>query len=360
LSERDRAVMVTVTSMAIARRRDVIVIGGSAGALEALKTIVSELPPDIDASIFVVLHSSPTAPSRLAEILQGRTTLPVRQAEDGDRIERRTVVVARPDYHLLLERDNIRTARGPRENRHRPAIDALFRSAAYSHGGRVIATLLSGALDDGTAGLWAVRDRDGIAIVQDPEEAQFPSMPQSALRYAGADHVVRIAQMGSLFERLTLQAIEATDKPVSRELEVEIQISKEGRALQAGVMNLGEITPYTCPECHGVLVALKQGGVPRFRCHTGHAYSLNNLLAEVTELVEAALWGALRSIEESSMLLEHLTAHFRSSETDPKLAGLFEAKARDTLRLADMVRKSVLEHQTLSVDNVQDVKSPLR
>jgi two-component system, chemotaxis family, protein-glutamate methylesterase/glutaminase len=346
--------------MSIARRRDIIVIGGSAGALEALKTIVSELPPDIDAAIFVVLHSSPTAPSRLAQILQGCTTLPVRQAEDGKRIERRTIVVARPDYHLLVERDKIRITRGPRENRHRPAIDALFRSAAYSHAGRVIAAVLTGALDDGTAGLWAVRDRDGVAVVQDPDEALFPSMPLSALRYVGADHVVRIAQMGSLFERLTLQTIETKDKPVSKELEVEIQISKEGRGLQAGVMNLGEITPYTCPECHGVLVALKQGGVPRFRCHTGHAYSLNNLLAEVTEYVEASLWGALRSIEESSMLLDHLTSHFRSSNSDPKLAGLFEAKSRETLRLADLVRKTVLEHQTLSVDNVQDVKSTSR
>jgi two-component system, chemotaxis family, protein-glutamate methylesterase/glutaminase len=125
-------------------------------------------------------------------------------------------------------------------------------------------------------------------------------------------------------------------------------------------MNLGEITPYTCPECHGVLVALRQGGVPRFRCHTGHAYSLNNLLAEVTEYVEASLWGALRSIEESSMLLEHLTTHYQSVNPDPNLAGLFQANAKETLRLADLVRKTVLEHQTLSVDNVQDVKSTSR
>jgi two-component system chemotaxis response regulator CheB len=166
-----------------------------------------------------------------------------------------------------------------------------------------------------------------------------------------------MAQMGSLLQRLTLQKIEETDKPVSKELEVEIQISREGRGLQAGVMNLGEITPYTCPECHGVLVALKHGGVPRFRCHTAHAYSLNNLLAEVTEYVEASLWGALRSIEESSMLLDRLTSHFRSPNSDPKLAELFEAKARETLRLADLVRRVVLEHQSLSVDNVQDVKS---
>jgi hypothetical protein len=201
--------MVTVRSMPITTRRDIIVIGGSAGAFEAMKTLVSELPLDMEAAIFVVLHSSPTAPSRLAQILQGCTTLSVRQAEDGDRIEHRTVVVARPDYHLLLEGEKIRITRGPRENRHRLAVDALFRSAAYSHSARVIAVVLSGALDDGTAGLWAVRDRDGVAIVQDPEEAPVPSMPLSALRYAGADHVVRIAQMGSLFERLTLQAIEA-------------------------------------------------------------------------------------------------------------------------------------------------------
>jgi two-component system chemotaxis response regulator CheB len=291
-------------------KRDVIVIGASAGGLEALKALVSGLPADIDAAIFIVLHFSPSAPSRLSALLQRCTKIPIMQVEDGLQIQRGSIVVARPDYHLMVEEKRMRVTRGPRENRHRPAIDTLFRSAAYSHGERVIAVLLTGALDDGTAGLWTVRDRSGLAIVQDPAEAEFPSMPLSALQYAGADYTASLSQIGPLLARLSTQTVAPTGNAVSAELEIEIQISKEGRGLQAGVMTLGEITPYTCPECHGVLVKLKEGGVPRFRCHTGHAYSINNLLAEVTEDVESSLWGALRSIEESAMLLNHLADHF--------------------------------------------------
>jgi two-component system, chemotaxis family, protein-glutamate methylesterase/glutaminase len=337
------------------RRRDVIVIGASAGGLQALKTVVASLPIDLDAAVFIVLHSSPSAPSALAHILQRQTKLPVSQAADGARIEHGSIVVARPDYHLLVEEKIIRITRGPRENRHRPAIDALFRSAAHSHGAAVIAVVLTGALDDGTAGLWTVRDRGGIGVVQDPTEAEFPSMPRSALEYAGADYTECLSQLGALLGRLTKETIAPVAKEISAELKVEIQISREGRGLQAGVMALGEITPYTCPECQGVLVRMKEGGVPRFRCHTGHGYSINNLLAEVTEGVERSLWASLRSIEESAMLLDHLARHFRSSK-DHRMRELVEEKAEDALRRADLVRQAVLDHQTLSTDNIANVK----
>ncbi|HYO94026.1 MAG TPA: chemotaxis protein CheB [Polyangiaceae bacterium] len=340
----------------MSKKSQIVVIGASAGGVQALQQLVSDLPETLDAALFVVLHSSPSAPSALASILQRCTKLPVHEAEDGRPVTSGTITVAKPDYHLILDGDVVRLTRGPKENRTRPAIDALFRSAAHSHSERVTAVILTGALDDGTAGLWWVRDRHGTAIVQEPSDAAFPSMPTSALQYAGADYVVPVSGIGPLLAKLGSGTARSTAKPVSKELEVEIHIAREGRGLQAGVMDLGPITPYTCPECHGILVQLKEGGVPRFRCHTGHAYSINNLLAEVTEYVEDALWNAIRSIEESAMLLKHIANHVRTSKDDSATAELFEKKATDTLRRADLVRQAAIEHQTLSQDNLADVK----
>jgi two-component system chemotaxis response regulator CheB len=344
----------------VTKQKDIVVVGASAGGLAALQRLVGDLPQDFSATIFIVLHMSPSSPSLLADILQRCTSLPVSQGEDGDRIRGGSIVVARPDYHLVVEPDKIRLTRGPKENRSRPAIDALFRSAAYSYAARVVGVILTGALDDGTAGLWSIKDRGGTAIIQDPADAAYPSMPDSAIKYVGADHVVPIAEMATLLHRLSREPAGAGKEIISNELEVENTITKEGRALQAGVMDLGPITPYTCPECHGVLVQLKEGGVPRFRCHTGHAYSINNLLAEVTEYVEDALWNAIRAIEESAMLLNQLGDHRDKVMHDRDTAKLFYRKAEDTTARADLVRRATMAHQTLSEDNVAEVKTTSR
>jgi two-component system, chemotaxis family, protein-glutamate methylesterase/glutaminase len=342
------------------KTRNIIVIGASAGGVEALQELVQGLPQDLDASMFIVLHLSPSAPSRLAEILQRRSALPVSQASDGEVFRRGHIYIARPDYHLVLEKEKIHLSRGPRENRHRPAIDALFRSAAYSHGARVIGVVLTGELDDGTAGLWSVKQRGGTAVVQDPADAQSPSMPRSALKYVAAEHVLPLKGIPSLLTRLTRELPNPEQPPIGKELEIEARISMEGRALQLGVMDLGPITPYTCPECHGVLVELKDGGVPRFRCHTGHAYSINNLLADVTEFVEQSLWNSIRVIEESAMLLNHLARHVRQSGVDSSAADIFDKKAEETQKRADTIRQAAMEHQTLSKDNITEVDSGAR
>lgn len=338
-------------------RRDIVVVGTSAGGIPALGRLLATVPPTLDAAVFIVLHMSPSAPSELARILQKSTKLPVRQARDGDSIERGTILVARPDHHLLLERNTVRTARGPRENRHRPAIDALFRSAAHTHATRVIAIVLTGMLDDGTAGLWTVRDRGGVAIVQDPDEADYPDMPLNALTNAGADHILGIGDMGALLGRLVKQTVEEPAQPVSKELDVEVHIAREESGLQESIMSLGKITPYTCPECHGVLLALKEGGVPRFRCHTGHAYSIDSLLAEVTEHVESTLWSALRSMEESAMLLNHVATHFGSLKGDRPVVEATKAKVKQTLQRAEWVRKAIRGHENLSVESLRDAET---
>jgi two-component system chemotaxis response regulator CheB len=342
--------------------KDIVVVGASAGGVPALEALVAGLPKNFQGSVFVVLHMGASDRSELDRILQRSTALPVAQVQERVlKVKPGHIYVARPDYHLILEADTVCLTRGPRENRFRPAVDALFRSAAYVHSARVVGVILSGSLDDGAAGLWWVKQRGGTAIVQSPTEAQFPAMPESALKYTTADHVLRAAEIGPLLAELSAQPANPADRrTASNEMDVEVRIAKEGRGLQAGVMQLGEITPYTCPECHGILVQLKEGGVPRFRCHTGHAYSINTLLAEVTEYVEESLWNSLRSIEESAMLLAHLARHVRQLRHDEGLAKLFEEKSEDTLRRADVVRMAVQDHQTLSEDNITEVQQGKR
>jgi two-component system, chemotaxis family, protein-glutamate methylesterase/glutaminase len=342
------------------RNKNIVVMGASAGGIPVLKEIVARLSSDLNAAIFVVLHVGASDPSRLADILQKPSRLPVTEAEDGESIAHGHVYVARPDYHLVLEQDTVLLARGPKENRARPSIDVLFRSAAYAHGTRVIAVVLSGALDDGSAGLWWVKERGGTAIVQEPEDAEFPFMPRNALRHVIADQVLPAQEIGAALVRLTSENAIQKEIGMSKELEIETRIARDGQALNAGAMELGPISPYTCPECHGVLVQAMGGGVPRFRCHTGHAYSINTLLAEVTEYVEDALWSSIRAMEESAMLLRHIGGHIREFGNGAGNANLFDQKASDTMKRADLIRKAVHEHQTLSKDNVADVEPRAR
>jgi two-component system chemotaxis response regulator CheB len=341
--------------------KDIVVVGASAGGVSALKELVKGLPEKLDAAVFCVLHLSPSSPSHLEQILRRHSRMPIAEARDGEPIRHGQIYLARPDYHLVLNEKTVQLTRGPRENRSRPAIDALFRSAAYMHAGRVIGVVLTGSLDDGTAGLWSVKDRGGTTIVQDPADAEVPSMPKNAIDYVRVDHVVRLRELAPLLAELTQQpANPLPEERVSKEMEIETQIAKEGRGLQLGVMQLGRVTPYTCPDCHGVLVELKGGGVPRVRCHTGHAYSLNNLLAQVTESVEESLWNSIRTIEESVMLLQHIGRHIREKDKDHDRADLFDAKAADTQRHADLIRQAAMEHQTLSKENIAEVKSSTR
>jgi two-component system, chemotaxis family, protein-glutamate methylesterase/glutaminase len=334
--------------------KDVIVVGASAGGVEVLRTLTAGLPGALDASVLIVLHVAPSSPSVLPSLLQRGCPLPVAFACDGEPMERGHVYIAPPDRHLVVEDDRLRVTRAPRENHSRPAIDPLFRSAALAYGSRVIGVICSGRLDDGTAGLWAVKDQGGTAVVQDPDEAQHPDMPRNALQYTAADHVVRAAELPGLLARLTTHDVPAQERSASRGLELEVRIAMEDHALQKGVMNLGPVSPYTCPDCHGALVRVDAGGVPRFRCHTGHAYSLDSLLASITESVEQTLWNALRTVEESVMLLREAAA----GNGDSGASGApsrFEQKAREAEARGELIRQAVLRHQALSLETIRAV-----
>ncbi len=256
-------------------KRDIVVVGASAGGLEALKVLVSALPADFPAAVLIVWHMAAQSLNLLPKLLGARARLPVEAAKQGGMIRPGHVYVAIPNRHLLVTPDGMRVAYGPKENRSRPAIDALFRSAANTYGPRVIGVILTGMLDDGTAGLWAVKDRGGLAVVQDPAEAAYPSMPQTAAQYVAVDAQVPLVEMAATLTAMVDEPISGQQrKAASPELALEMQIAQNGDALEPGLLQVGQPTLFTCPECQGALLQLPGGGIPRFRCHTGHAYSL--------------------------------------------------------------------------------------
>ncbi|HKP69053.1 MAG TPA: chemotaxis protein CheB [Pyrinomonadaceae bacterium] len=339
--------------------RNIIVVGASAGGFEALKGLVAGLPPDFPAPVFVVWHMSPDVRGVLPEVLNRSDTLPAAHAYDREHIQNSRIYVAPPDRHMLVENGHVRVTRGPKENRFRPAIDPLFRSAAYHYGPSVIGIVLSGALDDGTSGLWTIKHRGGIAIVQDPNDAEVPSMPENAIREVAVDFTVAVAEMPrllvTLLESRELQrhtvAARNTSELELQQLEAEIRIAAEDTALDT-VMRLGELTPYTCPECQGVLSALRDGNITRFRCHTGHAFTTDSLLASVTESIENGLWSAVRGVDESIILLNHMGDHF-AEVNEPRLAALFFKKANEARARNELIRKAVLSHEQFSADSLR-------
>jgi two-component system, chemotaxis family, protein-glutamate methylesterase/glutaminase len=337
--------------------RDIVVVGGSAGAIQAIKAMLAGLPRDLDAAVLVVVHIPPSSPAQLAGILQRGCALAVQWATGDEPLERGRVYVAPPDHHLVVRADRVLLTHAPRENHSRPAIDPLFRSAALAYGPRVVGVVVSGRLDDGTAGLWAVKERGGAAIVQDPDDAAHPEMPRNALAYTKADHVVIAADMGPLLARLVGEPVPTSVGAAPRALELEVKIAMEANALEEGVLTLGPPTPYTCPECHGVLARVEQGGIPRFRCHTGHAFSLDSLLASVTEKVEETLWSALRAVEETVILLGEAAGAGHNGSDGRRVAASgdprFLEKAREAKERAELIRQAVLRHQTLSLASIR-------
>src|SRR4028118_2051486 len=234
---------------------DIIVIGSSAGGLKALGAIVGTLPTDIDAAIFIVQHLPADKPSILPKILADVSSLPASHPSDKEKIQKGRIYIAPPDYHLLVNFGYMRVVRGPQENRFRPAIDALFRSAARAYGPRVVGVVLTGYLDDGTVGLQAVKKRGGVAIVQDPKEAEYPSMPKSALRYVKVDRCLPLAEIPHLLVQLSKQPAPKEEAyPMTEEIEIESNIAQQQMNTQELLENveaMGTRTPYTCPECNG-------------------------------------------------------------------------------------------------------------
>ena len=332
--------------------RDIVVVGASVGGVAALLDLVKTLPADFPAPVFVVQHLAPDSPSILPQLLSSVSALPVKHPKNEETVRPGVIYVAPPDHHLLLEDDRVLVARGPKENRFRPSIDALFRSAAYTYGPRVIGVVLTGYLDDGTSGLWSVQRMGGLTVVQDPRDAEQPSMPTNALEFVAADYVVPLAQLGPLLVRLTAEPAPAKPKLPADHLDllkIELTIAKQGGGFELGIIDKGKLTPLTCPDCHGALTQLIEGKLIRYRCHTGHAYTVSSLLSEVTESVESMLYQSMRGLEETKMILQNLGAQF-SANKQPEVAALFLRKADETGRQARVVHASILKQEALSGD----------
>ncbi len=334
--------------------RRVVVIGASAGGVEALMRLVRDLPRDFPAPVAVVLHVPPDSRSMLAEILQRKGHLRAKAAVDGEAFEAGTIYVAPPDHHLLIHHLlshggatlTLAVTRGPRENRHRPSIDPLFRSAALAAREKAIGVILSGMLDDGTAGLIAIKQCGGTAVVQDPADALYRGMPTSAVENAEVDHVVPLADLGALLTRLVREAPPRRKDAEAPDLRLETNMAElEHDALHSDDRP-GTPSPYSCPDCGGVLWEIadgEDGEYARFRCRVGHAFSPDTMLEAQDDVLEEALWTAMKTLEESARLSRQLGDRERQRGHD-WLAQRFEEKEREARTRVEVIRRHLLRN----------------
>jgi two-component system chemotaxis response regulator CheB len=304
---------------------DIVVVGASAGGVELALELAAQLPHDLPAAVFIVIHISPSAESVLPQLLRRRTKLRVAHARDGERIEHGRIYVAPPDQHLTVRRGFIELTMGPRENGHRPSVDTLFRSAAQSYGPRVIGVVLSGNLDDGTTGAIEIHKGGGIVIAQQPSEAMYPSMPQSVIDVAGADHVMPLTEIAALVRELSgaplteeVLLMSSADDETSESLshvprpatgpESDPQVAHGFGAADAMHDHPGKASGFTCPECHGALWETSEGQLVAYRCRVGHTFTQNVLLAEQARALEAAMWTAYTALEEHAAFVQRMVA----------------------------------------------------
>ncbi|MFB9990497.1 chemotaxis protein CheB [Deinococcus oregonensis] len=334
-----------------------VVIGASSGGVSALMKLCAQLPSDFPAAILVVQHMSPAYPSMLPRILSSAGSLHAIHPRDGQSLHPGLIYVAPPDHHLLVKDTTVALTRGPKENRSRPAINPLFRSAALIAGARTIGVVLTGNLDDGTSGLYAIKQAGGLTVVQDPDDAEYSSMPQSALGAVNVDHRVPLGEMGALLTKLVQEMLTSPGQPSmtageQRRLEIEVGIASEAHPLSYGVTSLGPPSLLTCPDCGGTLMQLKEGTVTRFRCHTGHAYTANSLLSHVSGSIEEKAYTVLRTLEEAVMLLELLSEQ-RQNQGDAHGAEMLRARAREVEASTQGIRTLAQESRALNTEQVE-------
>jgi two-component system chemotaxis response regulator CheB len=323
--------------------RAVVVIGASAGGLEALLKVIGPLPKTFAAAVMVVIHRPADAPTALPLILRRRSELEVVVPSEGDKIAEGVLYVAPVDRHMLVVDGRVRLARGPRVNHVRPAADVLFQTAARSFGRRAIGITLSGALYDGTAGLNAIKQYGGTAIVQDPEDALVPSMPLSAIRGDGAiDYVLPASEIGeALIQELeSLYAEVGAEEPMVTDDGFEELIQRAFREQERGE-RVQEPAIFTCPECGGVMWEFQNGNLLQYRCHVGHTYAAEHYAVLHSSVVENALWVAVRTLEENAALSRRIETRLRASG-HVRSAAHFEERSIEAESQATLIR-SVIE-----------------
>lgn len=326
--------------------QQLVVIGASAGGVEALRQLVGGLPADLLAPVCVVLHMPPDGTSQLPRILERAGELPVLQATDGQALQNGRILVAPPDRQLLVVDGRVRVTMGPRENGHRPAIDTLFRSAAAALGPSVIGVVLSGVLDDGAAGLEAIKMHGGKALIQDPADALFPEMPLSARERVAIDRVGPANELGPLIAAIVAEAAREGGPSMPSAPRSPSSADQIPLAADTDIYDhpAGEASPYSCPECGGVLWRAEASLDPDFRCRVGHAYSFGALDRAQRDGVEAAMWTALRALEESALTARRLAS-------DAEAMGRASAARRFVRRQAQVERQAAIIRQALSEED---------
>jgi two-component system chemotaxis response regulator CheB len=336
---------------------DIITVGASAGGIEALSQLVGGLPAHLPAAVFVVVHVAPHGTSVLPRILQRAGRLPAAHPRDGEPIVPGRIYIAPPDFHLLVKPGHVRLTRGPCENGHRPAADPLFRTAARYYGPRVIGVVLSGALDDGTAGMMAVKRGGGVAVVQDPEEALFSGMPRSALEHAAVDYSVPVAEVGPLLARLAAEPAAGAAPDLSPDEEKEADMAEIDLSKMTNETHPGHPSSFACPDCGGTLWEMREGELIRFRCRVGHAWSPESLIAEQADGLEASLWAALRALEEQTQLPRRL-AEQAASRGYARAAESFRHRIQDSEGHAGLIRSILLRRERQPATECGPVPEP--
>jgi two-component system, chemotaxis family, protein-glutamate methylesterase/glutaminase len=320
--------------------RDVVVIGCSAGGVEALPRILQQFSDDLEAAVLIVQHLAAGQPRYLADILRRASRLPVAWAEQGAEISRGRVLVAPPDVHMVISERHVQLTKGARENHARPSIDKLFHSAAAACGSRVIGVLLTGMLDDGVAGLRAIRQAGGVVIVQDPRDAAFPELPGRALHALVPDQTLRIDEIGAAITAIVGDRVGAAATP--SELALESETDRGGAVSPDTRSMLGSQTVLTCPECHGPLWKVGDEELRRFRCYLGHASTATELLRASSLEIESALWSAVRALNDRATTLETLAAD-STRIGDLQSAQAYEIRGREARKQAELARQFMLD-----------------
>ena len=335
---------------------NIIVIGASAGGVEVLQALFRELKPDLNAAIFVVLHIAPDAKSHLPQILSRHCPIPVAHAQDAKKIKPGHAYIAPSDQHLILRNGSMHLSFGPKENHTRPAIDPLFESAATVYGPRVIGVILSGNLSDGTKGLICIKQAGGMAVVQDPEEALFPSMPSSALQYAPVDYRLTVAEIASLLNRLSDQAVLMQgENPVNPTQPAFLKdgtnlIKKDIESYEQGYEE-NQRSVLTCPDCGGVLWELRGGKMVVYRCHTGHVYNPEVILASHDSELEKLFWTTIRLLVEKAAISNRLAIQAKENRNED-LEAYYLSIAKEAENEANRIRKTWLNGKAKNAKNV--------
>ncbi len=335
----------------------VVVVGASAGGLEAVSRLLRSLPPDFPAAVFVVIHRGPDGPAILPALLEQQTRLPVRVATQSERILAGHVYLPPLDCHLLIDDSRVLATHGPRQNGFRPAVDPLFISAANSQGDCVAGVVLSGALDDGTAGLLAIKRLGGIAIVQSPDEALVPSMPLNALKNVEVDAVLPAAEIGPRLVQL-IQADLARKASAARPRPPTRQKGMMAKSSTPEPTGNHKLTPFTCPECGGALWEVEEGTLDQYECHVGHRFGAEGLKALADDRTENILWSAVRALQENAMLRRRMAAHANHRGMDVMAkrwlddAEEFGTNARDVRALIEAMNDG-RDDETVARDDVR-------